>query len=618
MPAMKLRLPFHRTLTTRLLVVFVACVALPLALFGTLLVIISERALIENSSLQSLETIQAIARGIDEEARQTALWAAALSSDEQIISAAQQFASTTRESRRAVAAQTLDRKMASFFDYTNKIGSIQILTSNQTDYMYRNSPFLFEDPIPRSEWFRHAMEHPGTTHFLQNLRSYSLQENRQPLLSVAIAPSAVDHSTGMDLFLVSFRVTALSSFSDDASEGRQLVLLNSSSQPILSSNDGVIVPETVISSETRQLLGALSTQLRHAPTTDHATGDQSSFRISIQGQPYLVSVVDVPSPGWRLVSAIPYSEITHSVANFSQVARYGALLLLVIFVVFIEVSFHEIIRPLRQVVARMGDVQGGDFTVTAKVSGPEEIVHLGNAFNAMVREINRLTSEKEAEHRERARLELESLRLQINPHFLSNTLNSIRLMANMMHVRSIEDMTKALMKLVTSSFGREGTFDEVSNEIEMLRSYIHIMKIRYGNTFVVSFDLASDTENLLMLRMLLQPIVENSILHGLQNLPRTGRIDIAVHRLEGALVISISDNGIGMNEAAVREAMFDREVPSSGMTRVGIGNVERRIKLNHGPEFGLQMESRPGFGTTTRIKLPILSQEDHDAPRTGG
>jgi two-component system sensor histidine kinase YesM len=83
-------------------------------------------------------------------------------------------------------------------------------------------------------------------------------------------------------------------------------------------------------------------------------------------------------------------------------------------------------------------------------------------------------------------------------------------------------------------------------------------------------------------------------------------------------VISISDNGIGMNEAAVREAMFDREVPSSGMTRVGIGNVERRIKLNHGPEFGLQMESRPGFGTTTRIKLPILSQEDHDAPRTGG
>jgi len=614
---MKLRLPFNRTLTTRLLIVFLLCVALPLALFGALLVIVSERALIENASLQSRETIQAIARGIDEEARQTALWAAALSSDEQIVSSARQFASATSESERAVAAQSLDRKITSFFDYTNKIGSIQILTANRTDYIYRNSPFVFEKPIPRSEWFRHAMENPGTTHFLQTLRSYSLQENRQPLLSVAIAPSPVERSSGMDLFLISFRVTALSPFYDNASEGRQLVLLNSSSQPILSSADGVIVPETAVSSRTRQLLEALSAHVFDSVSIGHGAGDESTFRISIRGQPYLVSDVEVPSPGWRLVSAIPYREITRSVASFSRVARYGALLLLVIFVVFIEVSFHEVIRPLRQVVARMGEVQGGDFTVTARVSGPEEIVRLGNAFNTMVREISRLTSEKEAEHRERARLELESLRLQINPHFLSNTLNSIRLMANMMHVRNIEEMTKALMKLVTASFGREGTFDEVSNEIQMLQSYIHIMKIRYGNNFDVTVNLAPETEELLMLRMLLQPIVENSILHGLQNLPGVGRIDIAVRILEGALVISISDNGIGMSEDAVREAMSDREVPSGGMTRVGIANVERRIKLNHGPEFGLQMESRQGSGTTTTIRLPILTQEDVDAPRTG-
>ena len=616
---MKPRLLFHRTLTTRLLIVFLACVALPIVLFGTLLVIISERALIQNSSMQSLETIRAVAQGMDEEARQTALWAAALSSDNQIVQAASQFATAKSESARAIAAQELDRKMTSFFDYTNKIGAIQILTANRLDYMYRNSPFLFENPIPRSAWYAHAMDNPGTTHFLQNLRSYSLQGNAQPLLSVAIAPALSGRTSGRDLFLVSFRITALSVFYNSTAEGRRIVLLNSASQPILSSSEGVIVPGSTVGGETRQLLGTLSKLMdsRGGRNRNAVDLSRSSYRINIQRRPYLVSVVEVPSPGWTLISAIPFSEITHGVAAFSRAARWGALLLVVIFVVFIQVSVHEIIRPLRQVAARMGEVQGGDFSVTADVSGPEEVVQLGNAFNAMVREISRLTTEKEAEHRERARLELESLRLQINPHFLSNTLNSIRLMANMMHVRNIEEMTKALMKLVTDSFGREGTFGEVAKEIEMLHSYVHIMKTRYGNNFAVSFDVAPETEDLLMLRMLLQPIVENSILHGLQNLPRRGRIEIAARMAEDMLEISIADNGIGMTEAAVREAMTERDVPSHGMTRVGIGNVQRRIKLNHGSAFGLEIASRLGFGTTTRLLLPIIRQEDLDASRSG-
>jgi len=608
------------TLSRRLAFAFILIIAIPVAVLWGLLVVVSERALIRNAARESRQTVERIAQSIDEDAREEALWAAALSSDRRILRAAARFAGGRTEPERAVAAGELDEAMASFFDYTNKIGSVRIYLRGRAPYVYRNSSLLFELPIDRNRWYAETLRRAGRTRFLDDLRSYSLGEDRRPVLSVAVAPGGGWSRAGVEVFLVSFRVAALESFASDSAAGRELVLLDGAGQPILSTGDGVIAPGAAPDEATGRLLAALEKRGAggRAVGDNRASGPARTYpaastespawlRLDVGRRPFLVSVAEVPSPGWRLVSALPYAEITRSVDTYSRLGRYALLALLALFIVYIEVTFLRVVRPLRQVIDHMGRVETGDYSVSVEVAGPKEIVLLGRAFNSMVREVRHLVAEKESNERERARLELEALRLQINPHFLSNTLNSIRLMAVMTKADNIQEMTSALMKVVTDSFSREGSFDLVGREIEMLESYVLIMRVRYGDSFSVSYKVEPDAKDLLMLRMLLQPIVENSILHGFQDLKRKGRIEVSARLLSHTLQIEIADNGVGMTPETARAVLLEDYSSPLGLSRVGLANVARRIALNHGVSYGLSIESSEGAGATVRIRLPVIT-----------
>ncbi len=200
----------------------------------------------------------------------------------------------------------------------------------------------------------------------------------------------------------------------------------------------------------------------------------------------------------------------------------------------------------------MGRVQRGEWEAAVHETGVTELSQLGRSFNEMVSEIRRLTGERERQERERARLEIEALRLQINPHFLTNTLNSIRMMAAVSNAEPIRRMTSALMRVVSSSFRGQDTLAPLGEELDTLEQYLLIMRVRYGDTFQVSMDVPQSMRRLMVLRMLLQPIVENSILHGLQGLDRRGEIVIAGREETGVdgsdvLVLEVRDNGHGMN-----------------------------------------------------------------------
>ncbi len=619
------------TLSRRLAVVFILVIAIPVALLWGLLVVVSERALIQSAARESRQTVERIAQSIDEAAREEALWAAALSSDRQILGAAARFVGGQNEAERAVAADKLDEAMASFFDYTNKIGSVLIFLHGRAPYVYRNSSLLFELPVDRDGWYAKTLRTAGRTRFLQDLRSYSLGEDRRPVLSVAVAPGGAWFRAGVEAFLISFRVVAFDSFTGDSVAGRELVLLDGAGRPILSTGDGVIAPAGAPGEATGRLLAALSKRgaggqavgapPESGPARSHPSDSPESpawFRLDVGRMPFLVLVAEVPSTGWRLVSALPYADITRSVDLYSRLGRYALLVLLVLFIAYIEVTFLRVIRPLRVVIDHMRKVEAGNYSVAVDVTGPTEVVLLGTAFNSMVREVRRLTAEKEANERERARLELEALRLQINPHFLSNTLNSIRLMAVMSKAENIQAMTSALMKVVTDSFSREGSLDRVRNELEMLESYVLIMRVRYGDSFTVSYEVDSEVGELFMLRMLLQPIVENSILHGFQDLKRKGRIEVRARRVERELRIEIVDNGHGMTPEAARAALCEDAPSPLGLSRVGLANVARRIALNHGGSFGLSIESSEGLGATVLIRLPVIRKGEIDVSGDGG
>jgi two-component system sensor histidine kinase YesM len=267
----------------------------------------------------------------------------------------------------------------------------------------------------------------------------------------------------------------------------------------------------------------------------------------------------------------------------------------------------------------------GDYSVRVPAAGIEELAALTGSFNLMMDEIHQLTREREQRERERVKAELEALRFQINPHFLSNTLSSIRLMALAANAGGIGQMTQDLMRILADSYAAAGSMTDLAHEIGNLQSYVGIMKVRFGENFDVHYEIGADTQELLILRLILQPIVENAILHGFAGAGRRGTILVS-SRLEQvpgapapalpeagalaaagrALVIEIRDDGVGMDPAlAFAAAEGDR----SGLHHIGLANVQRRIRLNFGEPFGLSVQSERGRFTLVRFLLPEARQK---------
>jgi two-component system sensor histidine kinase YesM len=287
----------------------------------------------------------------------------------------------------------------------------------------------------------------------------------------------------------------------------------------------------------------------------------------------------------------------------------------------------------------MERVGKGDYDVRAAPPEIRELAELSIGFNRMVEETERLAAERERTERDRLATELEALRYQINPHFIANTLNSIRLMASAARADAIAGMTRDLMRMLSDSYGGAGVLTELSRELAGISAYVSIMKVRFGEGFVLEIDAQPGTESLLVLRMILQPIVENSILHGFGGgaggrigRAARGTIRVTARRETRALppppcpepwavplpgevlVLEVHDDGMGIKPrgAAARGqpiAGASRAGPES-LHRIGIGiaNVERRIALNFGAPYALEIESEPGSFTRVRYVLPALAR----------
>jgi two-component system sensor histidine kinase YesM len=296
------------------------------------------------------------------------------------------------------------------------------------------------------------------------------------------------------------------------------------------------------------------------------------------------------------------------------------------------VFFARIAGPVRAMVGHMGRVGRGDYAVRADFHDVEELAELTRGFNAMVEEVDRLQGERERSEKERLAAELDALRYQINPHFVANTLNSIRLMASAVRADAIAGMTRDLMRVLADSYAGAGKLTELSREIENVRAYVEIMKVRFGELLSAEFELEPGTGDLLSLRMILQPIVENSILHGFKGAPdggparpTRGSIQVSA-RLEPrelppplalehgaqylpglALVLEVLDDGNGMDPATAA-GILERGPGPGGRNRIGLANVHRRIRLNYGAPYGLEVESAQGEFTRVRYLLPALAR----------
>ncbi|MDU5110654.1 MAG: sensor histidine kinase [Clostridium sp.] len=331
---------------------------------------------------------------------------------------------------------------------------------------------------------------------------------------------------------------------------------------------------------------------------------------NFEGNKRLVTVKTVGYTGWKLVAISPMSDVTAGYYEFRVFAIF-----IMIFAIFILISINmfvssRIANPIRALEKAVKEFENGVVSLNIPENGSYEIQHLAKAIKSMVNQMNLLMENIMVEQEAKRKSELNALQAQINPHFLYNTLDSIIWMIENENYDGSIVMVTALARFFRISLSKGKNVITVRDELEHARNYLTIQNIRYKNKFSYSIEFDEETLNLTSIKLIIQPLIENAIYHGMEYMSGEGDILVKSYKKNEDLYIDIIDNGLGMLQE-VADKLLTEEVNNQQRKGSGIGlkNVHERIKLYFGEEYGLEIYSEPDEGTTIRIHMPSIEFE---------
>jgi two-component system sensor histidine kinase YesM len=328
----------------------------------------------------------------------------------------------------------------------------------------------------------------------------------------------------------------------------------------------------------------------------------------VDGREVLYTVKTSSYTGWTIVGV---SYVNELFSNRSQLEYYFVMIGLLCFVTAAIISLYisqRISRPIQSLRGLMQEVERGNFDIDIRVNAANEVADLARDCDIAVKKVRDLMRQIKEEHELKQKQELKALQAQINPHFLYNTLDSIIWMIECGQNDEAVLMTSTLARFFRLGISRGMEIITVKDEIEHLSCYLAIQKMRYKDTLDYRIDVDPTMHPYRSLKLMLQPIVENAIYHGLKNREGTGMISVTGRVDDGKLVFSVCDNGVGMSEEELRR--IETEGGSSkGTGGVGIRNVRDRMQLYFGSNSSVIYDSRENIGTTVTLVLPAIRQE---------
>lgn len=324
-----------------------------------------------------------------------------------------------------------------------------------------------------------------------------------------------------------------------------------------------------------------------------------------EGEHRKVIVNTISYTGWKLVGVIPYSTFTSGMLNMRYFVGMLMLLTAMMLVVINRVVSVGISRPILRLNDSVREYEAGE-KPEIYIGGSLEIRHLGYSIQKSYEQIDSLMKKIVLEQNERRKSELDALQSQINPHFLYNTLESITWMIEGERNDEAAFMITQLARLFRISLSKGRTVITVADELQHARSYMNIQKIRYKNAFSVVFDVDQEVCSCCTVKLILQPILENAINYGVSGMDDCGEIRVTGRLEDGNVILSVTDNGIGMSEEQVALILTDSSHMHKRGSGVGLVNVNNRIRLLFGGEYGLTVESEPDEGTTVTVRIPAV------------
>lgn len=316
----------------------------------------------------------------------------------------------------------------------------------------------------------------------------------------------------------------------------------------------------------------------------------------------LVSYKYVSYNDWYLISSTPNTYIFNEVLKVVKSLLVGIAILIVIVSVISFLLWKSIIRPLNRLIVTMKSINTIELADPQREDGNDEMTYLYKEFNIMIQFIKDLIADMNETNESQRRLELKMLQAQINPHFLFNTLNSIKWMAEMSNVKPISNTIGALSRLLRATISDTNELISISQELQNVEDYMTIQRNRYGDTFEFLVDIEIDCLDYKITRFILQPIVENSLLHGLND-QEDLKITIKVRDMLDWIYIYVEDNGVGFDVEKVLEKK-SKEKLDGKLSSIGMINVIERVNLCYQSEGDIKILSRLNEGTTVVIKIP--------------
>ena len=338
------------------------------------------------------------------------------------------------------------------------------------------------------------------------------------------------------------------------------------------------------------------------------TNDSSeTFQISITGEKHIAAYSALKDADWYIVSTIPFSYIERETGAIAKDIM-GVSLIIFLLAVFLSYVFTKSISdPLNNLVTAMNQVEEGNLAVQVDDQAQDELGEASCNFNKMVKELEELIEDVKEKEKQKNNLEFKALQAQINPHFLSNILNTARLLADMQDAENLENFLASVINLLHLSMNNKEDFITVEKEIEYLRSYFNIQQFRLHNKFDVKFEIEEGLLDYKIPRFLLQPMVENSIIHGISGKSGQGLIEIKGFSQQEKIIFTITDDGVGMSEQEIEDLLNNNLKNKAQFSGIGINNVQERIKLHFGRDYGIKIESLKDHFTTVKIILPKIN-----------
>ncbi|RCX13300.1 two-component system sensor histidine kinase YesM [Fontibacillus phaseoli] len=551
--------------------------------------------LLNNTTSQAMQTLEQQSDGFDSKARMIINTVSAIANDDQVISTSAAIHKNDGASSQFDLRRALDKQLNNYFHYTPDVASVLFFYKDQGSYAYKRNMDVDVAGLRRMDWYEDTEKRKNKVHLMGIQESASSIPDGGYYFTVAVSPKYSTLFYNVEMIYCVFRSSDFMERLDVSGGGGGDIYVVGPEGQVMASNDDQALHEGMGNYEYLQ------------PALSGAKGSYVKTVNNVQS--YVIYTTS--DLGWKYVKVVPYEQIINQVKSV-----FGKIILFSVggLIVFLIASYwlvRSIVNPIIRLFKGMTYIKSGNLKTQLEASGPLEIYVLGHAFNEMVANMDRLFAEAKEQEDQKRLAEIRALQSQINPHFLLNTLNTIKLMATISKSENIQKMTDALTKLLSSTFNRGGMYATVGEEISLLDDYIRIMKIRYGDLFDIHYDVDPEIGQAYILKLLLQPIIENAIIHGLHERETRGNISVFGEWGDGCCRFTIEDDGVGIREEELPFLLERRVKSKESFSGLGLRNVQERIRLNYGEAYGLEITSVWGEGTSVLVVLPLLWEAPH-------